>query len=127
MPAALSMRESYHSIHVGRKRLALEAGGNQLGGVRRAIASRHHRNIVARAYPAIFASEAEELRNVPAGTRRLNVAGRIFVGKRLFFECHIVRMYMAAGIDALPCAAYHLAVTNNCLAGRDGLERQLVP
>ena len=62
----------HHAIDVRRQRFAVEAGGDQLGGMRGAVAGGHHRDVVARAHAAVFALIAEEGRH-RRGARR---AGR---------------------------------------------------
>ena len=70
MAAAFAVRKRRHAIHVGRQRFVLKAGRDQLGGVRRAVAGRHHGDVVARPYPAVLAPIAEKCRNVLAGPAR---------------------------------------------------------
>ena len=109
VPAAFAVRKRDHAIDVGGQGFAFEAARDQFGGVRGAVAGRHHRDIVARAHAAVLARIAHEggrVRRVPA---ECPSAGKFVIEVQLF-KRQVVRVYMAARLDGGRGAADGLAV-----------------
>ncbi len=66
LAAAFAVREGHDAVDIGRQRFVFEAGGDQLGSVRGAVAGGHHRDVVASADASILALVAKERRDVLA-------------------------------------------------------------
>ena len=125
VPAALAVGEGHHAVHVGGQSLVPVAVGDQLGGVGRAIAGRHHGDVVASAHAAVFARVAQE----GGRFRRLRQRGfrrGELVLERQLFEAEVMGVDMAAGFDRRGGASDGLAVPLHHGARGDVTQRKLV-
>ena len=77
MAAPLCVRERHDAIHIGGQRLAFVTAGNHLGRVSGAVASRHYREIVARACAPILPLVPEKSRCILGSRRRQIASGKI--------------------------------------------------
>ncbi len=126
VPAAFAVGKRDDAIDIGRQRLAIVAARDQVRRVRRAIAGRHHGDVVTRAHAAILARVAEERGGIRACCRHGRFRSREFVVEHQFLEGEVVGVDVASGLDGNLGAADHLPVALHGFAGGDVPQRDLV-
>ena len=100
MAASLAVREGDNAIHVLGQRLILEAGRDQIGSMRGAVAGSDDGDVIASPCPSIGTRIAEKRRSV-SGTARQAVCRwwEIRNERRELFEGDVMGMEMVAGLD----------------------------
>ena len=79
LSAAVAMRKRDHSVDAFGQRSLVVTGRDPFRRMRRAIAGRDHRNIVARPGASVLARISHERRNIRGRGRQRNIARRKFV------------------------------------------------
>src|SRR5205085_9703835 len=115
LAAAIAMWKRNHSVHVRWQHGPGKAGGDQLGGVSRAVAGCNYCDVITRAHAAIFAHISHERWDSCGNGRIRDLGGGEFVVQGQLFELEVLGMDMAARLDRslgpsdhLPVAAYDL-------------------
>ena len=126
--AALAMDDRHEAVDAGifRQKPAVGFVGDRMADGRRAIDTGDDADEVARAGAAVGAAIAHE------GAPAVGFGGVLGLARRdhrkaSAFEDQIVRMDMLAGRDVLCGAADRLRIFHHGFAGRDWLDRHLVP
>ena len=121
------MRERHDAIYVFRQLFVLEAARDRFRRVRRAVARRHDRNIVACAHASVLARISKEFWRLGAmlGWRDLR-SGKLILELQ-FLECQVVRVDVLPGAYRLLGAADGVAVAMHHFARRNVAQRDLVP
>ena len=126
MTAAFAVRECHDAINIRRELLGIEACCDQLGGVRRAVACRHHRDVIPRARAPILTQISTKSRHILGRRRVGNLALRELVFECQFLERHVVRVYVAARLDQILSATDTLPVPVNHFSLLDARDRNFV-
>ena len=100
--------------------------GDEFGGVGGAVGGGDDGDVVAGAGAAVFARVAEEGGDIGGAGRVGDLGGGELVVEGLLFKQHVVGVDVLAGFDRNLRAADDLAVAEDPIAGRDGLEADFV-